>query len=455
MDSRLDRRSFLAAAGASLASASLAQDAPPAVPRLTHGPFFTHLDGSTAGLWARASVPGEYELVAHSEKWKQRLTVKSVATEEGDLTLRWTVRGLAAAPYDVTISLGDVVVHRASEALTPRMPREGALLALGSCADERKFPAQPVWSRMLARRPDLVVMIGDTPYIDSTDLAVQRERYRAFYAQPELAELLRSIPFAGTWDDHDYAGNDLFGAVAGRENSRRAFLENHGDGEWGEGGQGIYTRRNLGTLDLFLLDTRWFADTEPSPFDATKKSLLGTAQWRWLQKGLQESQAPFKVLACGMIWNDATRPLKQDFWGRWAHERDGLFRWLGEKRIGGVVLVSGDIHRTRTVLHATKDLCGYDIPELITSPIATTVIEVNNAPHPGLLFDAGVEQSFLLLSTKLEAGSQTLHAEHVGGDGRRLHWLERYASNLTARWPGRARARWPARSARPSFTARR
>ena len=121
--------------------------------------------------------------------------------------------------------------------------------------------------------------------------------------------------------------------------------------------------------------------TEPSPFDKDRPTLLGAAQWKWLRRELKASTAPFKVLACGMIWNGAVRPGKKDHWGTYPHERDGLFDFIGKEKITGVVLVGGDIHRTRVLRHKTTKQTGYDVPELITSPAHASVIANANVPN--------------------------------------------------------------------------
>ena len=96
-------------------------------------------------------------------------------------------------------------------------------LAIGSCAREGP-DSRAVWRRMAAVDPDAIVLLGDTPYIDSTDLAVQRRRYAEFAAVPEFADLLRNRPLYATWDDHDYGLNDSDGRLDGKENARRAYF---------------------------------------------------------------------------------------------------------------------------------------------------------------------------------------------------------------------------------------
>jgi alkaline phosphatase D len=227
------------------------------------------------------------------------------------------------------------------------------------------------------------------PYIDDTDVEVQQERYRAFYAVPELAELMPTVPFYATWDDHDFGRNDTNGLVPGKRGAKTAFDRYHANPSSGVDGEGIFTSFRTGPVEVFLLDTRWFARTEPSEFDPEQPTLLGAAQWAWLRAGLKVSTAPFKILACGMIWNDAVRPGKTDHWGAYPAEFEGLCRFLGDEGITGVVLIGGDIHRSRVVVHATKAVVGYDLTELISSPMHGRVIDAANAPHPGLRFDSG------------------------------------------------------------------
>ena len=146
------------------------------------------------------------------------------------------------------------------------------------------------------------------------------------------------------------------------------------------------------------MDSRYFAATEASPFAPDRPSLLGKRQWQWLFAELKASTATFKLLACGMIFNGAVRPGKRDHWATYPHERQALFDFIGEQQISGVVLVGGDIHRTRVLHHRTADTAGYQIPELITSPIHDGVIETANAPHPDLIHDSGQPNTLLLVS---------------------------------------------------------
>jgi len=311
-------------------------------------------------------------------------------------------------------------------------PRADATIAWGSCASDAKFPVQAIWSVLAAAKPDAVVLLGDTPYIDSTDLARQIERRAAFFGREDVKALRAIAPFHCTWDDHDFGTNDADGRIAGKANSRTAFLQFQTGGPFGEDGQGIYHSFQVGPVEVFLLDTRWFSQTEDASMLPGKPTLLGEAQWTWLENGLRASTAPFKVLASGMIWNDAVRPGKTDHWGAYPHERERLFRFLAAHAIPGVVLVGGDIHRSRVVRHPTREIVGYEITELITSPMAQSVIASADALDPGLVWDIGVEQTALVTSVETMGEDHVLTARFVDEKGANLFTTRLAASHLRA-----------------------
>ena len=178
-------------------------------------------------------------------------------------------------------------------------------------------------------------------------------------------------------------------------------------------------------------DTRYFTGTEQSPISAGP-TLLGTRQWEWLREELRSSTADFKLLASGMIWNAAVRPGKTDHWGSYSEEREALFRFLGTERITGIVLVGGDVHRTRVLRCDTTDIVGYPLTELITSPIHASVIDAADAPHSALIHDSGEPHSFLFLTIDTTVTPSTLHARFQNADGRELSSLTLDAAALSA-----------------------
>ena len=401
-------------------------------PTLSHGPFRGHADTTSIHVFARASAAGAFDATLTAVVDGAIRRTAATATEAHDFTLHFVFDGLAAGQaYTLSITAGDTVVHQGHAPWTTAMADDAtaATVAFGSCANERGQPVQPIWGRVLARAPHALVLLGDTPYIDSTQTEVRRRRHREWFEFPPVAAMLATIPTWTTWDDHDYAANDQFGAVPGAASARAVFVDYHAHASHGDGTHGIWTRFRRGPIEVFLLDTRTAADQGESPLAPGERTLLGKAQLDWLQQGLRTSTAPCKVLACGMVWNEGVRPNKQDCWGHWLPERDGLFRWLGAQRIDGVVLVSGDVHRSRVIVHPTAAVVGYDVPEFVTSPLAQNVLESNAVPVPGLQFDAGEPQSCLFLEVAATAAGGLLRAVFQAGDGREFH---RFESSLQA-----------------------
>ena len=391
-------------------------------PLVSHGPFIGHVTSSSALVWARCPGPGEYRLTATHGRERHQAT--ALSSREHDGCMVWRLGGLRSGRrYEYQLQYQDRVLLAGADFYFTTAPGRGpepVRLAFASCAKEDEGSAA-VWRRIGSLEPQAVVLLGDTPYIDSTELAVQRQRHGEFAGVADFRQLARNRSLYGTWDDHDFGANDTDGNLPGKENSRRAFIEYRANPSYGDGTDGIYTRFRRGPVEAVLLDTRYFAATEPSPFDPQRSSLLGKKQWDWLLRGLKESTAPFKVLACGMIWNEAVRPGKLDHWGTYPHERQALFDFIGAEKVSGVVLVGGDVHRTRLLLHHTAGSAGYRIPELITSPVHSSVIENANTSHPALVHDAGEPNSFLLLDAQGRGGDARLQARFLNKQGLTVH----------------------------------
>jgi alkaline phosphatase D len=386
----------------------------------SQGPLVGHVSDHSAIIWARVPIAGSYELeVRKPGDGARAQSARAVAREAEDWCLRWEISGLKAnSKYQYSIRRDSETLWQGEAfyfqtAPPPDLPVQ-VTLVFGSCASS---DASSIWTRIRDEGADGVVLLGDTPYIDVTDLDRVRDAYRRFLSVPPLAETFRSIPFWGTWDDHDFGRNDSDGTLPGKEHSRHGFVNYHPNPTFGHDGQGIYTKFRYGPVEVFLLDTRWFARTEPSWADPDKPTLLGKRQWEWLQAGLAASDAPFKILACGMIWDDKKNS-ESDDWGTYMHERQALQSWLGDNRIEGVVLMGGDIHVSRLLKYDTVEQVGYPLYQFITSPMHGSVIPSLNVPHPALLHSAEEPFVFLKLSVDTTVTPATLKGVWMNRDGK-------------------------------------
>lgn len=420
-----------------LAFLLLALTSPQSPPSLSHGPFRGANDLTSLRVWARAAAAGSFELHLRTTEDVDLPPLSAQASPLHDLTLQWHVTGLnPGSAYDWWITQGERIIVAAGGAPLLTAPRDAsthALLAFGSCSHDRLKPKQPVWGEIIAHAPQALVLLGDTPYIDHDATDHRQKRHREFFEFAPVRAALSALPTYTVWDDHDYAENDQYGATKSSTNARAVFLDFHAQPVSSE--KGIYLSFRRGPIEVFLLDTRTFGDTEPCPFAPAKRTLLGAEQISWLQHGLANSTAPFKLLSCGMVWNGAVRPNKKDCWGNFLHERDGLLRWIGAQQIQGVILIGGDVHRSRMIVHPVQELVGYDVPELITSPLAQNVIAENNVDLPGLRFDAGEPEAFLLVQADSSPGEPVLCARFCTADGRELHACRFTLAALTSKKP--------------------
>ena len=383
------------------------------------GPVLSGLTEETARVWGRIT-PGED--VAWTLKSGHETVREGTATTETktDGTFVVVLDDLDSG-VEYTLEAKGVWERSASfRTPEPHARTESARIAFGSCSSHDKFDEQPIWTAIGEAAPTDLVLLGDTPYIDSTDLAHQRLRYREFWSIPELAEIVTHIPVRATWDDHDYATNDHVGPVEGRENSRRAFVEYHGHERYGDGTGGVYSKFRRGPVEVFVLDTRWFGYEDD--LESGAPSLLGHAQRQWLIEGVKASEAPIKVLCCGMVWNGAVRPGKKDHWGTFPEERELIFREFGDADVTGVVLVSGDIHRPRVIRHVgLKEALGYAPIELVSTPLANHPIAAAAESHPGLVWDDECASVALTLEVRNENEQQSVSANFLLPNGDSLH----------------------------------
>ena len=266
-------------------SASLLHAAPPEYAKLL-GPALGHVGETQAAVWARAENPGTYTLYVFDNAGTRVLATAMAAAAENDLCMTWRLTDLKPGTlYGYFIRAGDPVTAGADapkfedrgilplRTRTPAGQPQKVSLVVGSCMNDPVDQPQAIWSMIRAERPDAIVFVGDTPYIDSTKLEVQRAKRRAFMGNADQLSLRRVTPTYYMWDDHDFGANDTDGNIAGKDQSRKAALEwsanaenpqapaNGGPGfdGAGENNLGIYSTFTLGSVQVFLLDARWFA----------------------------------------------------------------------------------------------------------------------------------------------------------------------------------------------------
>lgn len=275
----------------------------------------------------------------------------------------------------------------------PQLPRAAApgryTIAFGSCSHQEKFGEhQPIWDVIVKEKPDCFLFIGDNIYLPNKLKEFPKKRNEVFKLycdsydrerqMPEMQALLRSTYSFALWDDHDFGKNNSnrkwpWKGVA-REALNLYFPNNYGLPD----AKGCFYRFAWGDIDVFMTDDRTFRDPNDDP---ARRTFLGEKQLAWLKDGLAQSKASFKLIVCGNQILADTHP--HESWGvQFRPERDAFLEWLWEKKITGVIFLSGDRHFAELTRKRDPKGKGGDLWELTSSPLA------NDAYKDGPTFES-------------------------------------------------------------------
>jgi alkaline phosphatase D len=256
-------------------------------------------------------------------------------------------------------------------ALTAALMASGALAAkpleyiqFGSCSHQDK--PMPIFDAINQEPSDLFIFLGDNVYGDTENMEDLKGKYVRLAANPGFKTLQSRVPTIAIWDDHDFGENDAGADYPQKEASRDIMLDfwqEPQDSPRRSRDSGIYTSYHYGEegqrVQVILPDLRWnrpalnsigewgyriqslFNNKGPyRPSDDTV-SMLGEAQWQWLEQELLKP-SEIKIIASSL-------QLIPEFtgWESWAnfpHDRKRLFDFIAKHKIGGVVFISGDTH---------------------------------------------------------------------------------------------------------------
>lgn len=231
-------------------------------------------------------------------------------------------------------------------------------IAFGSCSTQDD--PQPILRTVLEWEPDLFIYLGDNIYGDTRDMQLLEAKYQKLGRKKEFQALRASVPVIATWDDHDFGENDAGKDFPFRKESKEIFLR-----FWNEptesprrNHEGIYTSYRFSdpasgkTLQIILLDTRWFRDPPlRSPFGSWKndylpdtdpaKTLLGETQWAWLKERLEEP-ADLRIIGSSIQFGHEYNGWES--WTNFPRELMKMVKLIEDTKANGVVFISGDVH---------------------------------------------------------------------------------------------------------------
>lgn len=335
------------------------------------GPMHAWTALRATAIWVQtareAAVQLRYQPVDHPEA--ARLTPAALTSADRDLIAVFTLDGLEPAttyryelyingslierPYPLTFTTQPLWQWR-----TPPPPEFEAML--GSCAyiNETPYdrPGKPyggdyeIFGAMAARRPDLMLWLGDNLYYreaDFTSPSGMAARYWHDRALPELQPFLASTSNYAIWDDHDFGPNDSDESFPLKGATAVLFARYWPALAAGlPGVPGVFQKVTWGDVDFFLLDDRSFRKPNRWPV-GPDKTMLGRAQLDWLKESLVYSRAAFKVIALG---NQVLNPAcEYEVLAHYPTDYREILDWIKTQRLDGVLFISGDRHHSELI----------------------------------------------------------------------------------------------------------
>ena len=176
-------------------------------------------------------------------------------------------------------------------------------------------------------------------------------------------------------------------------------------------------------MQLLLLDTRYFRDglergkrgavTGPyRPTKDTRKTLLGEAQWAWLETQLRRP-AELRLIASSI--QVVSRENGWETWGNFPHERQRLFDLVKTTGANGVLILSGDRHMSELSCERGEAV-PYPMYDITCSGLSKAGGGRDGEPNPHRVFGPLPRHELRLVADRLgrEAGD--------GGYPDPRHW---------------------------------
>jgi alkaline phosphatase D len=390
------------------------------------GPLLGHIGPSEAKIWAKASGPSTLAVrVGQKEDLSDGRDISGLKVgEETFYSSHLLVDKLEPSQryyYCVLVNgKPGMSLPYPSFETAPKPGEKGRVrFAFVSCVGYNGFDSAPTWAEMATRTNfDLLLMLGDNHYGDTTDPKKHLEKFTVQRKLAAYAEISRKVPQYAIWDNHDYSPEPCDKTAKNKEDTLRAFQMLWPNPVYGEpDNPGVYHKFSRGQIDFFMTDGRYYRDPNKAPDDG-HKSMLGKKQLAWLKKELLASKAPVKVIGSGGEF-ESNGILNS--WTSFKSEREELFKFIDENKITGVLLLSGDRHFT-----AAYQVQGKWI-EVSSGPTGSKNSE--SKPTPEMFYYSGKGKYFCIYDIDTRTGEPSVVLEiYRTGDGlverRKFSWDE-------------------------------
>lgn len=288
----------------------------------------------------------------------------------------------------VTTTVNDStnITQHNSTKIIPVQNSSNIILTFGSCNSFWDKEPGTIFEQVVDLTPDVWVWVGDAAFTDFKEFPTffckehedcVKRTFSIAKNMPTYAALRNSTRVIGTWNDHDYGRTDGGKKYPQKNVMQRLWLDFMDEPQESprRTRNGIYESYYLDDMKkvkIILLDARFNRDEKKAFALNDDLDILGDEQWLWLENELKGNQAEFIVIASGsqILPDDRLVP---DSWS--TKSRDKLVGLIKKYKVGGVVLLSGDVMYAEMMKHPCKERVGFELHEFTSSGLTQSILK--------------------------------------------------------------------------------
>ena len=382
----------------------------PVVPRDAALGAVFDVDATRALIWV-GGAPGATATVIATDASGAPVTTAVLPLGDAGTAFTELVGLRPGTAYAAAITVDDDAVAGPYRFVTAPADSDRRPVRLAWSADFDLDPqfASSMLDTTIAVQPEHLITLGDFPYTDNAPGAITldeyRDRHRAARGDAAMQRLLRALPVRSIYDDHEVRNDWDLGTSITEPDRVDAALR-----AWDEyfpvrtDDPAVRFRRWRwgANVECFLLDCRRYRACSTDA-DTADKSMLGAAQRAWLLDAVAASSAVFKLIFTSVPLDYGA---STEHWNVYTAERGLIFDELVQRRVRGVLFLSGDQHWFASHRH------DHNIRELQSGPLARG-FHTPPLAVPGVL--VRIEQTFNV--GVLDIDAETIRARCVDAAG--------------------------------------
>ena len=280
-------------------------------------------------------------------------------------------------------------------------------IAFGSCDNQRL--KNELWKSIDENHPVAWIWGGDDVYSDTEDMKELKANYDIQKNDSDYLQFIANKQILGTWDDHDYGLNDGGEEYQYKRASQQLLLDFLGTAKDAPERfrDGVYNSRVINfdgnKVKIIVLDTRFFRTAVTKSVNSKKRlqpnpygqgTILGAAQWKWLEEELNSSDAQFNVIVSSIQLVSDQHGF--ECWGNFPHEIDQLEKMLVASKAKGTFIISGDRHIATFSSKKVAKL-NYPLVDFTSSGLTHVYSSFSGEENPYLIGKVVAEKNFGLL----------------------------------------------------------